>query len=362
MKYLLFLFLFLTSKNITAQYGFQIEGKFENHRLLKTIYLGIEDNYSLNRYKLIDSTTVKNGVFHFSGKLINPTDFAYLYTGDKKYFYYFFLDSGLNQIYFQKVNPNSFAKNNILSNAKKISSSKNPFEKIDSIRFKFFLKYGDNLNLEKRLVLLKSENEILRDHTSDFYFLIHLYQVANRSKIYNKLSPDSLLLLLESVSEVLKSTPLYAELKNKIDLMGGIRIGKSAPIFYMDNEAGIQISNENYKGRSYLLVFGATWCKPCKENLPALKNIYNKYKNIGFEILYINMDEKKEKWLSLIDSAKMDWVNISELKPWRKTNISSIYDIQFVPTYILIDSKGNIQFISNELERGINIQLDKLMN
>lgn len=101
-------------------------------------------------------------------------------------------------------------------------------------------------------------------------------------------------------------------------------------------------SLEDFKNQKYVLIdFWASWCAPCREEIPFLKSIYNKYKNQGFEILSISIDDDIEQWKNTIEKENIEeWKNYST-----KQNDSSTkkdYFVNGIPHKLLIDKNGKI--------------------
>ena len=95
------------------------------------------------------------------------------------------------------------------------------------------------------------------------------------------------------------------------------------------------------EGRWVLVDFWASWCGPCRAEMPNVLEAYNKYHDKGFEVVGVSFDQKKEAWVRAIDQLKMPWLQISDLKGWNCA-AASIYKIDGIPDNILIDPQGKI--------------------
>lgn len=99
---------------------------------------------------------------------------------------------------------------------------------------------------------------------------------------------------------------------------------------------------EVLKGKKYLLVdFWASWCGPCRGENPVIKQVYEKYKNAGFEVLGVSLDHKKDAWLKAIKEDELPWPQISDVKGW-KNEVAVYYNITSIPMNFLIDKDGKI--------------------
>ncbi|WP_084240085.1 TlpA family protein disulfide reductase [Pedobacter africanus] len=71
-------------------------------------------------------------------------------------------------------------------------------------------------------------------------------------------------------------------------------------------------TNSSLAGQNYLIVFCATWCDPCQQELPRLKEIYDQYKVKGLKVVYFNLDNRVELWKAYVLKNKLDWINVSK--------------------------------------------------
>ena len=90
-----------------------------------------------------------------------------------------------------------------------------------------------------------------------------------------------------------------------------------------------------------LVDFWASWCGPCRAEMPNVLEAYNKYHDKGFEVIGVSFDEKKEAWVKAVDQLQMPWLQISDLKGW-ECAAAPIYKIDGIPDNILIDPQGKI--------------------
>lgn len=125
-------------------------------------------------------------------------------------------------------------------------------------------------------------------------------------------------------------------------------VGEKAPDFEAKTPNGSTLKLSDYEGKLVLLDFWGTWCGPCIQEIPALVQIYNTYKDEqfgeanGFEILAVAMDKDKERWEKTIENRGMNWKgHVSDLKRMRG-EVGALYRVREIPTKYLLNEKGVI--------------------
>lgn len=125
--------------------------------------------------------------------------------------------------------------------------------------------------------------------------------------------------------------------------LASIKKGAPSPTFNYPDNNGNSVSLEDLKGKYVYIDVWATWCGPCKGEIPYLKEIDDEFKgkDIAFVSLSIDKLEHKEKWLKMIQDEKLQGIQVLADNDWNSDFVTA-YNIKGIPRFILLDKKGNI--------------------
>lgn len=120
-----------------------------------------------------------------------------------------------------------------------------------------------------------------------------------------------------------------------------VKPGKEAPelVLPMPNDKELALSS--LRGKVVLIDFWASWCKPCRKEMPNVIRAYNKFKSKGFEIYGVSLDKDRDAWLEAISKDGLTWPQVSDLKFWQSEAVQT-YAIQSIPFTVLLDKEGKI--------------------
>lgn len=120
--------------------------------------------------------------------------------------------------------------------------------------------------------------------------------------------------------------------------------GKMAPLFAQPDSSGKVINLSAFRGKVVLVDFWASWCMPCRQENPHLVRAYEKFKQKGFEIFSISVDDaaRRADWLNAVRTDKMQWTNVNDLKGGDKNEAALLYHVQAIPQSYLLDRDGKI--------------------
>lgn len=120
-------------------------------------------------------------------------------------------------------------------------------------------------------------------------------------------------------------------------------IGAQFTDFSMPDPKGKMISVSDYvkKNKYTLIDFWASWCGPCRAEMPTVVKAYDLYHAKGFEVVGVSLDNNKEAWIKAIDQLKMPWPHMSDIKGWDCAG-AALYNVKGIPANVLIDQQGKI--------------------
>lgn len=140
--------------------------------------------------------------------------------------------------------------------------------------------------------------------------------------------------------------------------------GKPSPTFDYENAKGGTTKLEDFKGKYVYIDVWATWCGPCRQQIPHLKKIEEKYhgKNIEFVSISIDAIKDHDKWKNMVESQQLGGTQLMAENAWQSA-FAQAYGINSIPRFLLIDPNGNI--VESNAKRPsdpkLQDQLDKLL-
>lgn len=122
----------------------------------------------------------------------------------------------------------------------------------------------------------------------------------------------------------------------------GPEVGKKAPDIELTDLNGQTIKLSSLKGKVVLIDFWASWCGPCRKENPYTVEIYNAYKDKGFTVFSVSIDQNKDKWIKAVEKDELIWpYHVIDPKGWYG-KAATAYKVEAIPATFLIDKEGTI--------------------
>jgi len=125
-------------------------------------------------------------------------------------------------------------------------------------------------------------------------------------------------------------------------------VGAPAPQFDLASQAGKNVTLEQYKGQVVMLNFWASWCGPCRQEMPLLEGIYKKYNKLGFTMLGVNVEPDSN---AAVDWLKQTPVSFPILFD-KDSKVSKLYDVTGMPSTVIIDRAGKVRMLHHGYKPG----------
>lgn len=128
-----------------------------------------------------------------------------------------------------------------------------------------------------------------------------------------------------------------------------------APDFTLKSKESGNIRLSEQRGSIVMVNFWASWCGPCREELPEMESIYQEYRDLGFEILAVNVDDHPDKANVLLDDIEVSFPVLYDTSG----EVSQLYDVNAMPTTVIIDRDGNQRLLHMGYRKGDEVKYEK---
>lgn len=151
------------------------------------------------------------------------------------------------------------------------------------------------------------------------------------------------LLRIDGDDRVYLASPLLADLRVRLTAIRRQTVGAMFTDVELTDTAGVKHKLSEYVGRgNYVLIdFWASWCGPCRAEMPAVKAAYERFAPKGFQVVGLSFDQNVAAWKAGIKKLGITWPQLSDLKGW-KSAAAQIYGVNSIPLTLLVGPDGKI--------------------
>lgn len=125
-----------------------------------------------------------------------------------------------------------------------------------------------------------------------------------------------------------------------------------APDFTLKTTSGENVRLSEFRGEVVMINFWASWCAPCRQEMPLLEELYTQYQPLGFTILGVNVEQDSSKALAMLEDIPVSFPIMLD----SQSTVSKLYDVVAMPTSILVDRDGNMRYLHHGYKPGYEEQ------
>jgi peroxiredoxin len=129
----------------------------------------------------------------------------------------------------------------------------------------------------------------------------------------------------------------------------------NAPDFTLRTAEGKNLRLHEQRGRVVLVNFWATWCGPCRQEMPLLNQLYQKYQGSGFTMLGVNVDTDSRHAISVANKLGVSFPVLLD----GEKSVSKLYDLSSMPSTLLIDRDGKVRYVHRGYQVGYEALYEK---
>ena len=325
--------------------GYKITGTMEGSVDGDTVYIMERANRQFVR---VDSTVITDGKFVFTGVQDSAVNRYITYMGEddlQPSYLDFFLENGNIQIQMVRAEGGDIVSGTPVNDAYQAFKNKLQavYDKQKALSAELSSASDEErtAKMEEMKALDNEQVSIIKEginaniSTPLGLFLLNSY---NYYMEYEDLGQ-----ILSTIPAKYQGDERVIRLKGLVEVAKATAVGQKFTDIEMSDPEGNPVKLSDYagKGKLVLVDFWASWCGPCRREMPKLVEAYAKYKDKGFEIVGVSFDRDAEPWKKGLEQMNMTWPQMSDLKFWDSEG-AKLYAIRSIPHVMLIDGEGTI--------------------
>ncbi|WP_437921787.1 redoxin domain-containing protein [Sphingobacterium sp. LRF_L2] len=221
-----------------------------------------------------------------------------------------------------------FVQDSLQSSFAKATADKSA-EEIESLRFDYLTTFKEKLALYTKQAVAFS-----KDHPD----LAGFYAI---STLDPEVAENEILAYADEIKDQFVDNRYVSQFKEEAGKLKRLAVGQPAPEITSFTPNNKKINLSDFKGKYTLIDFWASWCGPCRQENPNIVKQYQAFKDKGFTVLGVSLDNNPGSWMRAIEDDKLDWTQVSDLQAWNSPLVVD-YKIKAIPTSYLIGPDGVI--------------------
>ena len=124
--------------------------------------------------------------------------------------------------------------------------------------------------------------------------------------------------------------------------------GRPAPDFALKSSTGANLRLSEYRGDVVMINFWATWCGPCRQEMPLLEELYGRYQRVGFNLLGVNIDDDSSRAMRMAEELGVSFPVLFDARK----EVSRLYEVEAMPVTVLVDREGTVRHVHHGYKPG----------
>ena len=120
-----------------------------------------------------------------------------------------------------------------------------------------------------------------------------------------------------------------------------LNMGQMAPDFTLKSTQGINLNLAEQRGQIIVINFWASWCGPCRKEMPILQSFHNKYKDLGVAVWGVNVEQNNQEGRDFLSDLKLNFPIFFD----SSNTVSANYQVEAMPTTVIVDRSGKVRYV-----------------